>query len=91
MDDHKITRVEEKVVHLEKVQKMQQDSIIDICQTMKTLKDTTDSFIRDIHKDISAIRIELARPQGISWSVAIVVNALSVISTALIVYLVTHY
>jgi hypothetical protein len=84
-----IVRVEEKVNHLEKLCHRQERDIQDICAALKDLRSDTDGFIRDIHRDIASIKVSMAKPQGVSWAVMIIINMLAVISTGLIVYLVT--
>lgn len=87
--ENNIIRVEEKVSHLEKVCERQQKDLEDVCDSIKSLRTTTDGFIRDIHRDIAAIRVEMAKPSGVSWATMIVINMLAVVTTGLIVYLAT--
>ncbi len=87
---HIVARVEERMNHLEKVQEIHDKNLSDVCSTLKELRSTTDSFIRDIHRDIAAIRVELAKPQGVSWTLAFTLNIMSIIVTALIMYVVTE-
>jgi len=88
-DSDNIIRAQEKINHIEKMQQIQQRDIEAIGVTLKELRSMTDSFIRDIHRDIAAIRVELAKPSGISWSLALTLNALSVMVTALAMYVLT--
>lgn len=88
-EEPNIVRVEERVNHLEKMQEMHEKDMIEICTALKDLRSNMDGFIRDIHRDIAAIRVELAKPKGIGVPVAIIMNILSVLVTALAVFLLT--
>ncbi len=84
-----IVRVAERINHLEKLHERQEKDLMDACIAIKDLRNNMDGFIRDIHRDIAAIRIELAKPIGVGWNTAITLNILSVMVTALTVYLLT--
>jgi len=87
--EHSLVRVQERINHIEKLQQIQQSNLEEVCGSVKELRITTDSFIRDIHRDIAAIRIELAKPSGVSWPLALTLNGLSVLVTALTMYVLT--
>jgi hypothetical protein len=73
-----IAGLEANLNNLNGWQKRQNGSIKDINDTLK-----------EIQKDIEAIKLAIATPRGPSWAVALIIAALSTISTSLIVFVAT--